>query len=99
MCKRSGRLGAGCGYDRRIKGFLAHKRPLRTVPGMAFSSCPRHRPAHQSSTSIDELLTLSTAHRLQLLRDLQTGEPVPRVIIQVPVLVRSLSFRRADQEQ
>lgn len=57
---------------------------------------PKHRTpsrhaARSATTTIDEVLALPSATRLQMLRDLQAGLTVQRIMVQVPVLVRSLS--------
>ena len=52
----------------------------------------------QTTTSIDEMLALPQVERLELLRAVHSGQPGPRVIVTVSVLVRSLKSVKLHQE-
>lgn len=74
--------GGRCERDRGCPG------PSGGVKNKCFNS---------PTITIAELLALPSATRLQLLGDLRAGRPVPRVVVCVPVLRRSLSSGGSDQ--
>jgi hypothetical protein len=65
---------------------------MTTHPGTRTTTPP------QATTSIYELLALPRVERLELLRAVHSGQPVPRVIVAASVLVRSLKTVKIDQE-
>lgn len=77
--------------------LLAYRRSSRTVIAMPTHRSGHGRKSRSDAATIDELLALPSATRLQLLRDLLAGRSVQRIVVQVPVLVRSLSLPPSDR--